>query len=164
MHVSLTLFMHIYLFSFMHFIANLFVYCYAWVKGEFLWSLTLIHAYILHEFCHHQKGGDCWPKGPVLMMINSCSYSTNDLVFNYSQICDQDLSRCLASTKDLKSSFETSTCWFKSLCIKTTSSTQEESSSLDQGLDQVKKEKKIFKWRPSREDLCLGLFLVRFCF
>ena len=42
-------------------------------------------------------------------MINSCSYSTNDLVFNWSQICDQDLSRCLASTKDLKSSFEAST-------------------------------------------------------
>ena len=45
----------------------------------------------------------------VLMMINSCSYSTNDLVFNQSQNCDQDLSRCLASTKDLKSSFEANT-------------------------------------------------------
>ena len=41
----------------------------------------------------------------VLMMINSCSYSTNDLVFNKCQIHDQDLSRCGASTKDLKSSF-----------------------------------------------------------
>jgi len=98
------------------------------------------------------------------MMINSCSYSTNDLMFTKSRICDQDLSRCLASTKDLKSSFGGSTCWFKSLCIKTTSSTQEESNSLDYVLDQVKKEKKIFKWRSSREDLCLGLFLVRFCF
>ena len=42
----------------------------------------------------------------VLMMINSCSYSTNDLVFIYSQIFDQDLSRCLASTKDSTSSLE----------------------------------------------------------
>ena len=32
----------------------------------------------------------------VLMMINSCSYSTHDLVFNKFQIFDQDLSRCLA--------------------------------------------------------------------
>ena len=45
----------------------------------------------------------------VLMMINSCSYSTNDLVFTKSQICDQDLSRCLTSTKDLKSSFGANT-------------------------------------------------------
>ena len=28
------------------FIAYLYVYCYAWVKGELLWTLTLIHAYI----------------------------------------------------------------------------------------------------------------------
>ena len=40
------------------------------------------------------------------MMINSCGYSTNDLVFIYFQICDQDLSRCLASTKDSKSVLE----------------------------------------------------------
>ena len=45
----------------------------------------------------------------VLMMSNSCSYSTNDFVFNYSQIFDQDLSKCLASTKDSKSSFGAST-------------------------------------------------------
>ena len=45
----------------------------------------------------------------VLMMINSCSYNTNDLVFNYFQIYDQDLSWCLASIKDLKSSFGAST-------------------------------------------------------
>ena len=50
------------------------------------------------------------PIALVLMMINSCSYSTNDLVFNQSQIIDQGLSRCLASTKDSKSSFEASTC------------------------------------------------------
>ena len=42
----------------------------------------------------------------VLMMINSCSYSTNNLVFNQYQIFDQDLSWCLASTKDLKSKFQ----------------------------------------------------------
>ena len=35
----------------------------------------------------------------VLMMINSCSYSTNDLVFNKFQIFDQDLSQCLASKR-----------------------------------------------------------------
>ena len=35
----------------------------------------------------------------VLMMINSCSYGTKF------QICDQDLSRCVVSTKDFKSSF-----------------------------------------------------------
>ena len=45
----------------------------------------------------------------VLMMINSCSYSTNDLVFIKFQIFDQDLSRYLASTKDSKSSFGAST-------------------------------------------------------
>ena len=42
-----------------------------------------------------------WPITLVLMMINSCSYSTIYLVFILSQICDQDLSRCLASIKDL---------------------------------------------------------------
>jgi len=46
----------------------------------------------------------------VLMMINSCSYSTNDLVFNKFQIFGQDLSRCLALIKYSKSSFEASTC------------------------------------------------------
>ena len=40
------------------------------------------------------------PISLVLIMINSCSYSTNDLVFKWSQIFDQDLSRCLASTKN----------------------------------------------------------------
>ena len=66
-------------------------------------------------------------------------------------MCDQDLSSCLISTKDLKLSFEASTCWFKSSRMKIASSTQEESSLLDQGLDQVKKEKKF-----SREDFCHG--------
>ena len=41
-------------------------------------------------------------------MINSCNYSTNDLVFIKFQIFNQDLSRCLASIKDSKSSFEAS--------------------------------------------------------
>ena len=54
----------IYLFSFMYFIECLFVYCYAWVKGELLWSLTLIHAYITP--CYRQKGRHCWPKSPSL--------------------------------------------------------------------------------------------------
>ena len=77
------------------------------------------------------------PIALILMMINLCSYCTNDLVFNESQICDQNFSRYLASTKDLKSSFGASTCWFKRSRIKIASITQEESSSLDQGLDQV---------------------------
>ena len=34
--LSLTLLMHICLFSFMYFIEYIFVYCYAWVKGELL--------------------------------------------------------------------------------------------------------------------------------
>ena len=45
----------------------------------------------------------------ILMMINSCSYNTNDLVFIKFQIFNQDLSRCLASIKDSKSSFKAST-------------------------------------------------------
>jgi len=81
------------------------------------------------------------------MMINSCNYSTNDLVFIWCQIFDQNLSRYLASTKDSKSSFEASTYWFKSSRIMIASSIQEESYSLDQELDKVKKEKKIFKRR-----------------
>ena len=35
----------------------------------------------------------------VLMMINSCTYRTNNLVFIKFQIFNQDLSQCLASTK-----------------------------------------------------------------
>jgi len=57
-------------------------------------------------------------------MINSCSYSTNDLVFIKFQIFNQDLNRCLASIKDSKSSFEAITCWFKSSCFKIASSIQ----------------------------------------
>ena len=36
----------------------------------------------------------------VLMMINSCSYNINDLVLIKFQILNQDLSRCLALTRD----------------------------------------------------------------
>ena len=63
----------------------LFVYCYAWVKGKLLWSLTLIHAYITPWVLSSSKRGRLLAQRPitlVLMMINSCSYSTNDLVFN----------------------------------------------------------------------------------
>ena len=33
------------------------------LRGSFYkaWLLSM-HIY-LHEFCHHQKGGDCWPRG-----------------------------------------------------------------------------------------------------
>jgi len=46
----------------------------------------------------------------VLIMINSCSYSTNDLVFNKFQIFNQNFNQCSASTKNSKSSFEANTC------------------------------------------------------
>ena len=64
---------------------SLFVYCYAWVKGELLWSLTLIHAYITPWVLSSSKRGRLLAQRPitlVLMMINSYSYNTNDLVFN----------------------------------------------------------------------------------
>ena len=81
----ISLFMHIYLFSLMHFIEYLIVYWYAWVKGELLWSLSLIHAYITPWVLSSSKRGRLLARRPialVLMMINSYSYSTNDLVFN----------------------------------------------------------------------------------
>ena len=43
MYVYLCMFMHIYIEHSLHIFI---VYCYAWVKGKLLWSLTLIHAYI----------------------------------------------------------------------------------------------------------------------
>ena len=67
------------------FIAYLFVYCDAWVKGELLWSFTLIHAYITPWVLSSSKRGRLLAQSPitlVLMMINSCSYSANNLVFN----------------------------------------------------------------------------------
>ena len=41
--ISNIMFMHIYIEYLLHIFI---VYCYAWVKGELLWSITLIHAYI----------------------------------------------------------------------------------------------------------------------
>ena len=63
----------------------LIILCYAWVKGELLWSFTLIHAYITPWVLSSSKWGRLLAQRLitlVLMMINSCSYSTNDLVFN----------------------------------------------------------------------------------
>ena len=57
LHVSLTLLMHIYLFSLCTSLQYLYVYCYAWVKGELLWSLTLIHAYITPWVLSSSKRG-----------------------------------------------------------------------------------------------------------
>ena len=78
------------------------VYCYAWVKGELLWSLNAyITSWVLSSL-KRERLLDQKPINLILMMINSCSYNTNDLVFNKFQIIDQDLSRCLTSTKDSK--------------------------------------------------------------
>ena len=73
--VSNIMFMHIYVEHSRH----IFIfYCYAWVKGELLWSLTLIHAYITSWVLSSSKRGRLLAQRPstlVLMMINSCSYS-----------------------------------------------------------------------------------------
>ena len=64
---------------------HLHTYLWAWVKGELLWSFTLIHAYITSWVLSSSKRARLLARRPitlVLMMINSCSYSTNDLVFN----------------------------------------------------------------------------------
>ena len=63
----LFLFMHICVVWFMHSIEYLYVYCYAWVKRELLWSLTLIHAYITPWVLSSSKRGDCWPRGLPLL-------------------------------------------------------------------------------------------------
>ena len=75
-------FMHICVVWFMYFIEYLFVYCYAWVKGELLWSLSLIHAYITLWVLSSSKRERLFqrPITLVVMMINSYSYNTNDLV------------------------------------------------------------------------------------
>jgi len=60
------------------FIAISIIYCHAWVKGELLWSFTLIHAYITPWVLSSSKRGRLLAQRPitlVLMMINSCSYS-----------------------------------------------------------------------------------------
>ena len=88
----------------------------------------------------------------VLMMINSYSYSTNDLVFIQSQICDQDLSRCVASTKDLKSSFGAYTVWSNELVIEFGSC-----------LNQVKKMRRL-QVKTSRSRLVSRFVFIRFYF
>ena len=63
---------------FMHTLNIFIVYCYVWVKGELLWSLTLIHVYITPWVLSSPKRGRLLAQRPitlVLMMINSCSYS-----------------------------------------------------------------------------------------
>ena len=72
--VSNIIFMHIYVKHSLHIFT---VYCYAWVNGELLWSLTLIHAYITPWVLSSSKGRRLLAQRPftlVLMMINSCSY------------------------------------------------------------------------------------------
>jgi len=84
MHVYFHIYAHICVVWFMHFIEYLFVYWYAWVKGKLLWSLSLIHAYITPWVLSSSKRGRLLAQrliALVLMMINSCSYSTKDLVF-----------------------------------------------------------------------------------
>ena len=58
---------------------------------------------------------------------------------------DQDLSRCLTSMKDSSQVLKLARVDSRSHASKIASSTQEESSSLDQGLEQVKKKNKTFK-------------------
>ena len=65
----------------------LIVYSYAWVKGELLWSLTLIHVYISPWVLSSSKRGILlarWPITLVLIMINSCSYSLLMILCLYS--------------------------------------------------------------------------------
>ena len=69
------MFMHIYDEHSLHIFT---VYCYVWIKGELLWSLSLIHAYITPWNFIIIKRGRLLAQRPitlVLMMINSCSYS-----------------------------------------------------------------------------------------
>jgi len=85
----------------------------------------------------------------ILMMINSYSYSTNDLMFIKFQIFNQDFSQCLVSTKDSKSSFEANTYGSRARASRLH---QVLKRSLAHGsiLDQVKMVKKIFNRRFSR--------------
>ena len=82
-------------------------------------------------------------------MINSCSYSTNDLVFIKFQIFNEDLSRCLASTKGSKSSFETNML-IQELVLQDRIKYSKRSLAHGSSLDQVEIEKKIFNRRFSR--------------
>ena len=83
------LFMHICfcLFNilFMCFIEYLFIFAMHELKGELLWSFSLIHAYITPWVLSSSKRERLLAQKSitlVLMMIKSCSYSTTDLVFN----------------------------------------------------------------------------------
>ena len=77
MHVYFSISISAYIFCLCIHWISLYVYCYAWVKGELLWSLTLIHAYITPWVLSLSKRGRLLAQRPitlVLMMINSCSY------------------------------------------------------------------------------------------
>ena len=90
------------LLCFMHFIKYLYVYCYAWVKGELQWSLTLIHAYITPWVLSSSKRGRLLAQRPfnlVLMMINSWSYSLLIILGYLVSDIWSNISRWLASTK-----------------------------------------------------------------
>ena len=70
-------FISILAYIFMCLIAISIILCYAWVKGELLWSFTLIHAYITSWVLSSSKRGRLLAQRPitlVLMMINSWSY------------------------------------------------------------------------------------------
>ena len=83
-YACLLLFMHIWLCLIYVLSLNMYLFiCYTWVKGELLWSLSLIHAYITPWVLSSSKMGRLLAQRSItliLMMINSCSYSTNDLV------------------------------------------------------------------------------------
>ena len=75
--MSLYMFTSIYAYLLWAFIAYLYVYCYAWVKGELLWSLTLIQ-HITPWVLSSSKRGRLLAQSPitlVLIMINLCTYS-----------------------------------------------------------------------------------------
>ena len=106
----------------------LYVYCYAWVKGELLWSLSLIHAYWV---LLSSKRGRLLAQRPitlVLMMINSCSYSLPMILCS---ISFRYLIKILIGVWLQQRSFGANTCRFKSSRIKIASSTRLESNSLD---------------------------------
>ena len=88
----------------------------------------------------------------VLMMINSCSYSTNDLVLFKFQICLPDLNWSLVSTKYSKSSFKTSMYRFKSSSINIISRTQDEVY-----LEGIKFRSSLLEKEDLQEDLYLEL-------
>ena len=74
-------------------------------------------------------------------LLMSCVYIVS--------VIDQGLSKCLASTKDSKSSFEANICWFKRSRVKITSSTQDGVKLF--GSSRLRDE-------DQREDFNLGLF------